>query len=60
VTFHILVLTLLIVRGIKLRRVISDPAIIDIIEDDGIIKLLLLLGTLSIFVQRVLAYPKYR
>jgi hypothetical protein len=49
-------------RGVKLPRIIGDPAIIDIIEDDDdTIRLLLLFGALSIFVQRVLAaYPRYK
>jgi hypothetical protein len=39
--------------------IISDPAIIDSIEDDGIARFpLLLFGTFSIFLKRIFAYPK--
>lgn len=61
VTIHILILILLIARGIKLNRIVSDPAIIDIIEDDnGTTKLLLLFVAFSIFVQSIFTYPEYR
>jgi hypothetical protein len=62
VNIHILILILLTARGIKLPRIVSDPAIIDIIEedDDGTTRLLLLFGALSIFVQRIFTYPEYR
>src|SRR5215831_8205055 len=46
VTFHILILTRLIVRDIKLSRIISDPTIIDIFEGEIIRPLLLLLGAI--------------
>jgi hypothetical protein len=60
VTIHTLILILLKARGIKLPGIVSDPAIIDIIEDDdGTTRLLLLFRALSIFVQRIFGYPRY-
>jgi hypothetical protein len=60
VSTHILILILLKARGIKLPGIVSDPAIIDIIEDDDdTTKLLLPFRALSIFVQRISGYPRY-
>jgi hypothetical protein len=61
VTIHILILILLIAIGIKLYGIVSDPLIIDIIEDDDFTtKLLFLFREFSIFVQTIFAYPEYR
>jgi hypothetical protein len=52
VTFDVLIFTILVVRGINLPRVISSSVLFEIIEEhDGIIRFLILLGTLSIFIR---------